>query len=236
MKRLYLLCSFFLMEMAIAFGHASVFIDFNTPAAYRISFQGAYYTFNGNSFNFDEFDAGVQQITVERFIGNNYVPIYNGIMRFEENVRTYARLDDYGRLNVYQKEPLVVVINPPVTINQPHCGTPPPTLSHGCTQAPPPPPFANESDYQALIKRLEGAWYDDDRRVIVINALRYQNYSAEQVRGMLKKFWYEDSKLAVAKEAFKYSTDKANFFKINDVFWYSASIQDFNEYMLNFQG
>ena len=237
MRNFYLLCCFLIMRMSTAIaGHASIYLDLSTPAAYRISFQGNYYTFNGNSFNFDEFDAGAQQIAIERFNGNNYVAVYNGIMRFEDNFRVYAKLDAFGRLNVYQKEPLQVIA-PPVVMYPPqeiapHCGTPPPT----CPTVQLPPPFAKDADYQALLQRLESAWYDDDRKLIAFNAFRYQNFSADQVKGILKNFWYEDYKLEVAKEAFKYSTDKANFFKINDVFWYSASIQELNMYMLEFRG
>ena len=56
---------------------------------------------------------------------------------------------------------------------------------------------------------------------------------AEQVRGIMKLFTFENSKLEFAKFAYTHTYDKGNYFKVNDAFEFDSSSSDLNSYISN---
>lgn len=61
--------------------------------------------------------------------------------------------------------------------------------------------------------------------------LRANCVSTDQVIGIMNLFSFEDNKLAFAKFAYEKTTDKGNYYKINDAFTYSSSIDELNEFL-----
>ena len=54
---------------------------------------------------------------------------------------------------------------------------------------------------------------------------------AEQVKGIMKLFTFENSKLDFAKFAYTHTYDKGNYFKVNDAFEFDSSSQELNSYV-----
>jgi hypothetical protein len=55
--------------------------------------------------------------------------------------------------------------------------------------------------------------------------------SAEEVRGIMKMFTFENTKLDFAKFAYAHTTDKSNYFKVNDAFQFDSSATDLSNYI-----
>ncbi len=74
---------------------------------------------------------------------------------------------------------------------------------------------------------LESAF--DDTRLSTAKSIASSNcLSTDQVVEICKIFSFEDSKLAFAKYAYKYTTDPKNYFKVNNVFAFSSSKDELN--------
>lgn len=234
MKRMYTLLAFALAaNISLAF-NASFQLELPVQANYRITFNNIPYQFTGKTFSFDQFPAGTQQVLVQQLSGNQPArTIYAGLIYFEGNTRITARIDNWGRLEVMRREPMAMQGTPPPTWNPlPPYGLP--GGAQGWNTWPGFQSFVSDQDYKALLHALNNAWFDNQRQDIALHAVRNNNYSAAQVAGILKTFWFDSNKLTVAKEAYKYSKDKGNFFLVTAAFDHSSSAKALSDYMQNF--
>jgi len=72
----------------------------------------------------------------------------------------------------------------------------------------------------------------EDTKLTVAKQIDGSNcMSAEQIRGIMKLFTFENSKLDFAKYAYAHCTDKANYFKVNDAFEFDNSSKELNDYI-----
>jgi len=55
-------------------------------------------------------------------------------------------------------------------------------------------------------------------------------FTAEQVKGIMNTFSFEDTKLEFAKYAYERTYDIGNYYKLNDAFSFESSIDELNEY------
>jgi hypothetical protein len=60
---------------------------------------------------------------------------------------------------------------------------------------------------------------------------RKRCFRTEQIIRMLKTLDYENSRLELAKFAFPYVIDKANYYKVNDIFEFTSSKDDMREFL-----
>jgi len=209
-------------------------IKLPAQSEYRIYFDGNPYNFRGNSFSFQQFPAGVHQLMVEQTVSSlPHRTIYNGLIYFEKDYRVSASIDPAGRLTITGKELLTGNAGIPLFF-PPGGGFP--SWNNGC----PPNPWGNmnrfvsEADYKAILKSLDDAWFENQRQEIALQAIRHNNYSAEQIKGILKAFWYDSYRLTVAKEAYKYSRDKGNFFRVYEAFSFSSTGNSLSAYIREF--
>ena len=56
-------------------------------------------------------------------------------------------------------------------------------------------------------------------------------FTAEQVKGIMNTFSFEDTKLEFAKYAYERTYDIGNYYKVNDAFTFESSIDDLNSYI-----
>lgn len=84
-----------------------------------------------------------------------------------------------------------------------------------------------ESAKQSIsAKDFENTKLDMAKQIATSNCL-----SAEQVRGIMKLFTFENSKLDFAKFAYAHTYDKNNYFKVNDAFQFDSSATDLSNYI-----
>lgn len=89
----------------------------------------------------------------------------------------------------------------------------------------------NEDSFRELTNSISKQSFEDAKLKIAKQAVSANCVSAGQVKKLMGSFTYEESKLDFAKYAYAYTYDKPNFFKINDAFTYSSSVDDLNNYL-----
>ena len=55
--------------------------------------------------------------------------------------------------------------------------------------------------------------------------------STDQVKSVMELFGFEASKLEFAKFAYDHVSDRKNYFKVNDAFGFSSSVDELDEYI-----
>ncbi|MFI5141546.1 MAG: DUF4476 domain-containing protein, partial [Bacteroidia bacterium] len=89
----------------------------------------------------------------------------------------------------------------------------------------------NEDSFRELTNSIGKQSFEDAKLKIAKQAVSASCISAGQVKKLMGSFTYEESKLDFAKYAYVYTYDKPNYFKINDAFTYSSSVDDLNNYL-----
>jgi hypothetical protein len=235
MKKIFTLLFITCISLASFAFNAAFQIELPSHAQYRITFNGQPYQFTGKTFSFDQFPAGTQQLFVEQLSGSSQPrTIYAGLIFFESNTRITAKVDSWGRLEVTRREPMAQQGGnfPPFWGNMPPYGLPGGNGSWGGWNGF--APFVSESNYQALLQTLNSAWFDNQKQDIALHAIRNNNYTAAQIAGILKTFTFDSYRLTVAKEAYKHSKDKGNFFLVTSAFDHTGNARALSDYMKNF--
>jgi len=89
----------------------------------------------------------------------------------------------------------------------------------------------NETDFNILKATVEKRSYEDTRKELIISAIDANYFTSTQVKSLLNLFSYENSKLEVAKYAYKKTCDKKNYFIVYDVFTFENSIPELKKYI-----
>lgn len=107
------------------------------------------------------------------------------------------------------------------------------------TNTPPPPANTNTgcmyamgySDFDAAKRSISGQSFEDSKLKIAKNIASSNCLSAQQVKDICQTFSFEESKLDFAKFAYVRCTERSKFFIVNDVFSFSSSVDELNEYI-----
>ncbi len=89
----------------------------------------------------------------------------------------------------------------------------------------------NGTDFNILKATVEKRSYEDTRKELIISAIDANYFTSAQVKTLLNLFSYENSKLEVAKYAYKKTCDKKNYFIVYDVFTFENSIPELKKYI-----
>lgn len=85
--------------------------------------------------------------------------------------------------------------------------------------------------YNSLKGSVTGKSFASDKMTVAKQATKTGCLSADQIGGLMRLFSFENDKLDYAKFAYEFCYDKENYFKINDVFEFSGSIDELNEFI-----
>lgn len=114
------------------------------------------------------------------------------------------------------------------------CNSGRPTLcnpSHVQTHTNCGPRVMNESEFSQLIYSISNASFESTKLSIANSALRSNNVTTQQVKRILAQFSFESSKLDFAKQAYNKTIDKQNYFSVSDMFTFSSSTIELNQYI-----
>ena len=89
----------------------------------------------------------------------------------------------------------------------------------------------NASDFSAALKTIGNSSFDETKLTTAKSIASKNCLSSEQVVKICNLFSFEESKLVFAKHAYKYTTDKKNYFKVNDVFSFSSSKEELSKFV-----
>lgn len=91
----------------------------------------------------------------------------------------------------------------------------------------------NQTDFAAAIKVIKNGSFDDTKLSTAKSVCAANCVSSEQVIEICRLFSFEESKLTFAKYAFQYCTNPEKYFKVNDVFSFSSSKEELQDFMEN---
>ena len=101
------------------------------------------------------------------------------------------------------------------------------TQQPGCVGSYPMAP----GDFASAVNTIKKESFDDTKLSTAKQIAGGNCLSAGQIAEICKTFSFEDKKLDFAKFAYTHCTEPNNYFKINNVFTFSSSVDDLNKYI-----
>jgi hypothetical protein len=201
---------------------SALHLTFPATNNYTITVGTQSLSFYGSTFFLENLPAGLQMVSV-RYTTNgnnsNWQTTYNGAVNFEANTRIFATVDAYGILRITQRE---AIAQAPVVVCPPQQTTP---------NYYPQVVFATQQQANDLVSRLTNISFDSKKVQTAKNALKANNFTAQQVKQILQVFSFDSYKLDVAKYAYDVSQDRANFFVVGGAFSFSSYADDLEQYI-----
>jgi len=87
------------------------------------------------------------------------------------------------------------------------------------------------ADFEQLKRTIDNAGFESTRLTIFKQALAYNYFTTAQVRDLMNLFWFESSKLDVAKLAYNKTVDPYNYYLVNNEFNFSSSVNALGDYI-----
>jgi hypothetical protein len=100
-----------------------------------------------------------------------------------------------------------------------------------CAPAPVGPFAMNPADFGQLKQTIDNAGFENTRLAIFKQALSYNYFTTSQVRELMDQFWFEGTKLEVAKLAYPKTVDQNNYYLVNNGFSFSSSVDELGNYI-----
>lgn len=101
------------------------------------------------------------------------------------------------------------------------CGTPPAQGMH-------PDVFGR------LVRTIESQSFDSDQLRIAKQGIRLNGVTSAQMRELMELMSFESTKLELAKFGYQFVVDPGSYFMVNDVFWFSSSVSELDNYIANY--
>lgn len=91
--------------------------------------------------------------------------------------------------------------------------------------------FMTNEDFADLQRMINRTAYSNTKMTLAKQACTNNCMSAEQIREICRMFTFDSDRLTFAKYAYDFCYDRRNYFKVNDVFSFSSSINELNRYI-----
>ena len=88
----------------------------------------------------------------------------------------------------------------------------------------------SQADFRVLLNMIDDRAFDSDRLALAKQACM-GGIEADQVAAIMDRFSFESSRLAFAKYAYDCCIDPQNYYRANQAFVFSSSIQDLDRYL-----
>jgi len=88
----------------------------------------------------------------------------------------------------------------------------------------------SQADFRVLLNMIDDRAFDSDRLALAKQACM-GGIEADQVAAIMDRFSFESSRLAFAQYAYDYCIDPQNYYRVNQAFAFSSSIQDLDRYL-----
>lgn len=93
----------------------------------------------------------------------------------------------------------------------------------------------NYERFQQLKQSIERESFDKNKMDLLRSILPNNRVSAQQVRELAYLISFENTRLELAKFAYKYTTDRGNYFVVNDVFNFGSSKTELTRYISTYR-
>ncbi|MEO7393361.1 MAG: DUF4476 domain-containing protein [Chitinophagaceae bacterium] len=84
----------------------------------------------------------------------------------------------------------------------------------------------NAREFDQFKESLRKEWFENSRIISAKVIIDKNNFTAQQAKDMALLFDFENSKLEIAKYAYRKTIDKQNYYLVNDVFTFSNSKEE----------
>lgn len=173
--------------------------------------------------------------------GNGYghtatINLFSGTVFLAANAESWAtvypqvqqvQIDEVRAFSTHPVDPCV--FNPRAPQHQqPTCEQP---QTSQCPSIPAGPFAMSTGDFGQLKRTIDNAGFENTRLTIFKQALNYNYFTTAQVRELMDLFWFENSKLEVAKLAYNKTIDQNNYYLVNNEFSFSSSVNELGEYI-----
>ncbi len=111
-------------------------------------------------------------------------------------------------------------------VNTPAPAQPAETVSSGGCDSPMP-----TGDFSSALSSMDSKSFEDSKMTLAKQFTKANCLSANQIKLVMQKFTYEESKLEYAKFAYPYCMDQPSYYKVNDAFKFELTIDDLNEFL-----
>ena len=95
----------------------------------------------------------------------------------------------------------------------------------GCT------PPVSEQRFNQMINSVKNQSFSDDKQRVTKQIVKSNCMTVDQLVNLLNEFSFDDGKLDTAKFAYNYIYDVENYFKVFDVFSFSSSGEELEQYI-----
>lgn len=89
----------------------------------------------------------------------------------------------------------------------------------------------NDSEFGSMKGSIESKTFEESKMTMAKQMLKDRCLKVSQVKGIMGLFTFEDSKLDFAKYAYDRTYDIGNYYQVNDLFTFEASIDELNQYL-----
>jgi hypothetical protein len=84
------------------------------------------------------------------------------------------------------------------------------------------------------VRVVKNTSFDATKLIIVKQSLRDNYFTTEQIAILMSDFSFDSHKLALAKKAYEKVVDKGNYFMVNEQFAFSSSVENLNNYLMQY--
>jgi hypothetical protein len=92
----------------------------------------------------------------------------------------------------------------------------------------------DDNQFSDALRSVSTKSFDDDKFTVAKQVTGANCLTADQVKRMMMELDFEDTKLDYAKFAYDKTFDIGNYYKLNDAFDFSSSIDELNEHINGF--
>jgi hypothetical protein len=85
--------------------------------------------------------------------------------------------------------------------------------------------------FESAKKNITSQSFEESKLKVAKQVIKSNCMNVKQVKQVLAMFSFEESKLDFAKFAYRYTTDKPNYFELNSAFSFSSSVDELNEFL-----
>lgn len=197
---------------------------------FSVSVDGRLYPNPVKHFSLASIQPGMHRIELFTEVRQGYQinrqRIYAGDVQIEAGALVTAVVDQMGRFYVKSVKYLPAYTSP---VYEPYPAYPQFPAYPACA-VPGPMPMQSQA-FNQLLTVIDNQWFESGKLQVAQQALSANYFTTAQVVDMMERFWFEETKLALAKEAYTRVVDPQVYFMVNDVFWFSSSVDELNQYL-----
>ena len=174
-----------------------------------------------NSWGYENLDNAYRGFIVLTYNAESWVTVYPEMQKIKfDDIRAFADPSQYNPNKIDCRFPKL-----PVREKYHE------QLENHFLPAPVQPLPMCQNDFAQLKQTISNAGFENTRLQIFKQALAYNYFTTAQVRELMDMFWFEGTKVEVAKLAYPKTLDQNNYYLVNNEFSFSSSVSELGDYI-----